>query len=80
MTRIRLVQPQLNRADPEFREGDEVVLDEGTYQGTVGVFLHLSEDVKWADITESNGTIRSHPVAWPAPLRGARARIPGELR
>ena len=33
-------------AHPEFREGDEVVLAEGTYQGTIGVFLHLREDVK----------------------------------
>jgi hypothetical protein len=49
---------------PTFREGDEVVLAEGTYQGTLGVFLRLREDVNWADITERNGSIRSHPVAW----------------
>jgi len=47
-----------------FREGDDVVLAEGTYQGTVGVFLRLKEDVKWADITEPNGAVRSHPVVW----------------
>lgn len=47
-----------------FREGDEVVLAEGTYQGTLGVFRRLKEDVNWADITERNGSIRSHPVAW----------------
>jgi hypothetical protein len=47
-----------------FHEGDEVVLAKGTYQGTSGVFLRLREDVKWADITERNGSIRSHPVAW----------------
>jgi hypothetical protein len=47
-----------------FHEGDEVVLASGTYQGTSGVFLRLREDVKWADITERNGSIRSHPVAW----------------
>ena len=40
------------------------MLAEGTYQGTPGVFLRLREDVKWADITERNGSIRSHPVAW----------------
>lgn len=51
-------------AGPAFREGDEVVLANGTYQGTSGVFLRLREDVKWADITERNGNIRSHPVAW----------------
>jgi hypothetical protein len=47
-----------------FHEGDEVVLAEGTYQGTPGVFLRLKADANWADITERNGTIRSHPVAW----------------
>ena len=47
-----------------FREGDEVVLAAGTYQGTLGVFVRLREDVNWADITERNGSIRSHPVAW----------------
>lgn len=47
-----------------FREGDEVVLAEGTYQGTLGVFVRLKEDSKWADITERNGAVRSHPVQW----------------
>ena len=47
-----------------FHEGDEVVLAEGTYQGSFGVFLRLKDDVKWADITERNGAIRSHPVEW----------------
>ena len=47
-----------------FREGDEVVLAEGTYQGTPGVFVRLREDVNWADITERNAATRSHPVAW----------------
>jgi len=46
-----------------FREGDEVVLAEGTYQGTPGVFVRLREDVNWADITERNAATRSHPVA-----------------
>jgi hypothetical protein len=60
---------------PEFQEGDEVVLAKGTYQGTLGVFLHLREDIEWADIVERNGTIRSHPVAWLALSTGA-ARAP----
>jgi hypothetical protein len=47
-----------------FREGDEVVLADGTYQGTPGVFLRLREDARWADITERNGAVRSHPVIW----------------
>jgi hypothetical protein len=47
-----------------FREGDEVVLAEGTYQGTPGIFVRLKKDVNWADVTERNGSVRSHPVAW----------------
>ena len=47
-----------------FREGDEVVLTDGTYQGTLGVFLRLRKDVNWADIAERNGSVRSHPVVW----------------
>jgi len=78
MTSIRFVQSQLEPAHPEFREGDEVVLAEGTYQGTSGIFRHLREDVKWADITESNGAIRSHPVAWLA-FRPRCARSPVKL-
>ncbi len=47
-----------------FREGDEVVLAEGLYQGTPGVFCRLREDVNWADVRERNGSVWSHPVAW----------------
>ncbi|MGA2590707.1 MAG: hypothetical protein ABSH32_12380 [Bryobacteraceae bacterium] len=47
-----------------FHEGDEVVLAEGTYQGTPGVFVGLRKDPNWADITERDGSIHSHPVAW----------------
>jgi hypothetical protein len=50
--------------NPTFNEGDEIVLAEGTYQGTLGVFLRLREDVNWADIKERNGGIRNHPVVW----------------
>ena len=50
--------------EPGFREGDEVVLVEGTYQGTLGKFLRLRKDARWADITERNGSVRSHPVLW----------------
>jgi hypothetical protein len=56
---------------PAFREGDQVVLADGTYQGTLGVFLRLREDVNWADIAERNGSIRRHPVAWLAHSAGA---------
>ena len=54
-----------------FREGDEVVLAEGTYQGTLGVVLRLREDVNWVDITEGHGSARSHPVAWLEPFHGS---------
>ena len=51
-------------ADTTFREGDEVVLAQGPYPGTLGVFVRLKEDVNWAEITERNGDVRSHPVIW----------------
>ena len=50
--------------DAAFLEGDEVVLAKGTYTGTPGVFLRYRADIKWADIAEGNGTVRSHPVEW----------------
>ena len=58
---------------PVFREGDEVILAEGSYQGTLGVFIRLKEDVNWADITERNGAVRSHPMAWLAHSTGAKS-------
>ena len=61
----------MTNTDPAFHEGDQVVLATGTYQGTPGVFLHFKEDVKWADITERDGSIRSHPVEWLAHSAGA---------
>ena len=61
---------------PTFHEGDEVVLALGTYQGTLGVFLRLKEDVNWADITERNGMVRSHPVIW---LAHSASTIPGSV-
>ena len=51
-------------AAAEFQKGDEVVLAEGTYQGTPGVFPRLKKDANWADIKERSGSVRSHPVAW----------------
>jgi hypothetical protein len=52
-------------AGPSFRQGDEVVLAEGEYRGTLGIFLRLKQDdPKWADITERDGRVRSHPVEW----------------
>jgi hypothetical protein len=60
-----------------FREGDEVVLAEGSHPGTLGVFLHFKDDPNWADIREHDGKVRSHPVSWlahakdPAPDQAA---------
>ena len=54
------------RVSDEFRRGDRVVLVAGTYQGTPGVFLQLRPDAKWAEITEPDGTVHRHPIAWMA--------------
>jgi hypothetical protein len=59
------------RCGTAFREGDEVVLADGTYQGTPGVFLRLRKDTNWADITERSGEVRGHPVIWLAHSEGA---------
>ncbi len=56
-----------------FHEGDMVVLARGTYQGTPGVFVHLQDDVNWAEIRESDGSLWSHPVVWLAHARSAVA-------
>jgi hypothetical protein len=50
--------------NPGFREGDQVVLALGSHQGTCGVFLRIRESGDWADITENNGQVRHHPLAW----------------
>ena len=58
-----------------FRGGEEVVLIGGSHQepvcalrakpyGTPGVFLSVRQDPKWADITERNGAVKSHPLQW----------------
>ena len=47
-----------------FQKGEPVVLARGSYPGTRGVFLQLRADPAWADIQESDGEIRSHPVEW----------------
>ena len=63
----------MNRNRPivnlEFKAGDDVVLAGGPYQGTPGVFLHLTNDVSWAEIEERNSqgfrrAVRSHPLVW----------------
>jgi len=65
----------------KFALGDPVVLARGTYEGTRGVFFRMNHDVKWGEVTEANGKVRSHPIAWlahfpepPAPLENG---VPG---
>jgi hypothetical protein len=53
-----------HHAHTTFRDGDHVVLAEGPYQGSPGLFLRLKEDVSWAEINEGNGITRCHPVIW----------------
>jgi hypothetical protein len=60
----------------KFHEGDMVVLDQGTYQGTPGVFVRLLADVNWAEIRESDGSLWSHPVAW---LAHASCALPASV-
>jgi len=60
--------------ETEFREGEPIVMAEGTYQGTSGVFVRLRKDTNWADIADADGSIHSHPVAWLAHSAGT---VPG---
>jgi hypothetical protein len=64
-------------AGPTFREGDEVVLARGSYQGTLGIFLRLKEDINWADVMERNGSVRSHPMVWLAHAPAASSACVG---
>lgn len=50
---------------PQFRAGDNVVLTEGPYRGTPGVFLTPTlEDVHWAEIRRYDGVVQCHPLTW----------------
>ena len=51
-------------AGPTFREGDEVVLAQGTYPGTLGVFLRLKEDVRGGE-TATAGAAEDQRRKWP---------------
>jgi len=57
-----------------FHQGDPVYLAKGSYQGTLGTFLNLRSDPKWADIREPDDSIRAHPVEWLAPSAQLNAR------
>jgi hypothetical protein len=70
----------MTNTNPVFREGDEVVLAEGSHQGTPGVFVRLRQDPGWADITERNGKVRSHPVQWLAHAVAAAPVLPSPAK
>src|ERR1017187_2172938 len=58
------VRPAAPFAPCPFHNGDPVYLAKGSYQGTLGTFLNLRSDPKWADIRELDQSIRAHPVEW----------------
>jgi hypothetical protein len=47
-----------------FNKGDEVFLARGSYEGTLGVFLNLRGEPKWADILERNSPVICNSVEW----------------
>ena len=59
-----VLQPATPAKSSDLHKGDKVFLAKGSYQGTVGTFLNLRDDPKWADILEQNSQVRSHPVEW----------------
>jgi hypothetical protein len=60
-----------------FRAGDDVVVAQGPFQCTPGVFVKLTDDVNWAEIKEYNGIVRSHPVIWLRHSRAFHAAVKG---
>ncbi len=72
-----VLQPEIPVLDLScpFREGDAVYLAKGSYVGATGIFLKLRSDPKWADIRETDDTIREHPVEWIALAKPERTSI-----
>jgi hypothetical protein len=44
------------------------------------VFVRLRQDPGWADITERNGKVRSHPVQWLAHAVAAAPVLPSPAK
>ena len=65
--------------DMKFRLGDAVVVVEGTFQCTPGVFLNLKADTNWAEIKEYDGIVRSHPVIWLRHSRSFQREVTGTV-
>jgi hypothetical protein len=63
---VRVADPINN---PQFRAGDEVIITEGPHKDRHGIYLELRDDVEWASIKKSNGTVSSHPVEWMSSYR-----------
>ena len=59
-----------------FHEGDRICLVKGSYQGTIGIFLHLKRDPLWAELREPDGLVRAHPVEWMALAEPAGEPMP----
>ena len=70
-----LQTPNAIPAPCPFRKGDAVYLAKGSYEGTTGTFLNLRSDPKWADIRETDESIREHPVEWIALSKPGRTSI-----
>lgn len=57
--------PSTHSRQNPFQRGDAViVLYGGLYYGMDGHFLALRQDPDWADVEESGGQLRAHPVQW----------------
>lgn len=49
---------------PTFQPGEKVFVAHGCYQGTIGHFVGLMPDVRWAEVFEElRGVSRTHPVS-----------------
>jgi hypothetical protein len=64
MVPMSFSQPLQSPHASSYHKGDEVFLAKGSYQGTVGTFLNLRGDPRWADILERNSQVLAHPVEW----------------
>jgi len=56
--------PRSSMAERKVVREEPWALVEGTYQGTRRVFLLSRRCIRWTDIEETSGVIRSHPSQW----------------
>lgn len=74
-----LLPARETESDKVFRAGDNVILSEGTFQCTPGVFLGLTDDDNWAEIKEYDGVVRNHPVIWLRHSQAFHAAVQGRV-